>query len=151
MIERAKEWAVRHHAGQADKLGKPYINHVTDVADRVSDCGATVRIVAWLHDIVEDTPVTLDQIETTFGSEVRNGVEGMTRYQGEDYFTDYLPRLMLNNLARVVKTADVEHNMAKLDALRVVRPEDAERLSEKYNRALAILKAEACSDDHVQE
>jgi len=141
MVKAAEEWAVRFHAGQVDKLDQPYIQHVADVVRRVSSHGSSAIIVAWLHDIVEDTPVTLEDIEATFGREIRDGVEGMTRRQGEDYFSDYLPRLMQNNLARIVKFADMEHNMAKLDALRVVNPEDAARLSAKYERAMEMLKS----------
>ncbi|WP_220151404.1 HD domain-containing protein [Thalassospira profundimaris] len=138
-LERARDWAQRFHAGQVDKLGRPYIDHVSDVAQRASLHGHEAEIVAWLHDIVEDTPVTLAEIEETFGQTIREGVEGMTRRAGEDYFDDYLPRLQHNALARIVKLADMQHNMAKLDDLCAVNPEDAKRLAEKYARAMAFL------------
>ncbi|OKH88168.1 HD domain-containing protein [Thalassospira sp. TSL5-1] len=138
-IKQARDWARRFHAGQVDKLGRDYIDHVADVAKRASVHGREAEIVAWLHDIVEDTPVTLAQIEETFGAAIREGVEGMTRRAGEDYFDDYLPRLQQNALARIVKLADMQHNMAKLDDLRAVNPTDAKRLSEKYARAMAFL------------
>ncbi len=139
MIAMARDWAQRFHAGQVDKLGRDYIDHVADVAKRASVHGAQAEIVAWLHDIVEDTSVTLDEIEDAFGPVICAGVAGMTRRNGEDYFDDYLPRLQQNALARIVKVADMRHNMAKLDDLRASKPKDAERLSAKYQRAMAFL------------
>ncbi|WP_417843827.1 HD domain-containing protein [Thalassospira sp.] len=141
LVAVAREWAIRHHEGQVDKLGRAYIDHVSDVAKRASSHGTEAETVAWLHDIVEDTSVTLEQIEETFGSTIRGGVEGMTRRKGEDYFDDYLPRVQKNDLARIVKVADMRHNMAKLETLRAVNPVEAQRLSSKYARAMGILTA----------
>ncbi|AUG53845.1 HD domain-containing protein [Thalassospira marina] len=138
-IELARQWAQRFHAGQVDKLGRPYIDHVSDVAKRASVHGREAEIVAWLHDIVEDTPVTLAEIEESFGKAIRSGVDGMTRRADEDYFDVYLPRLQQSALARIVKLSDMQHNMAKLDGLHAVNPQDAKRLAEKYARAMAFL------------
>ncbi|MDP7468317.1 MAG: HD domain-containing protein, partial [Alphaproteobacteria bacterium] len=86
---KADKLAETLHEGQTDKLGNPYIDHVRDVADRVSSLGANYFIVGLLHDSVEDTDITLEKIEEEFGKDVRDGVDGMTKREGEDYFDDY--------------------------------------------------------------
>lgn len=139
LLPTAMLWADRHHADQWDKLGYPYIAHVADVANRVSGEGAAIEIIAWLHDIVEDTPVTLSQIETVFGRRVAAGVDAMTRRNGESYFGDYLPRLSRNPDAVTVKIADASHNWGKVPLLRERDAEQAERLDQKYRRVLAAL------------
>lgn len=139
LLPTAMLWANRHHAGQWDKLGYPYIAHVADVANRVSGEGAIIEIIAWLHDIVEDTSVTLDQIEAVFGPRVVAGVDAMTRRDGESYFGDYLPRLSQNPDAVTVKIADASHNWGKVPLLRERDPKQAEKLDQKYRRVLSAL------------
>lgn len=139
LVPTAMLWANRHHAGQWDKLGYPYIAHVADVANRVSGEGAAIEIIAWLHDIVEDTPVTLSEIESVFGPRVAAGVDAMTRRNGESYFEDYLPRLSQNPDAVTVKIADASHNWGKVPLLRERNADQADRLDQKYRRVLAAL------------
>jgi len=139
----AEAWARRHHAGQVDKLGVAYIRHVEDVAARVEGEGAAVVAIAWLHDIVEDTAVTLEDVERAFGLRVRAGVEAMTRRPEESYFADYLPRLMANPDAVRVKIADSSHNLEKVDRLRAIDAEKAASLEAKYRRVLSLLRTSA--------
>lgn len=138
-IQDAIEFARVRHAGQTDKLGVPYFHHLADVAARVADCDPLTVSIAWLHDCVEDTSATLEEIEEIFGRVVRDGVDAMTRRVGEDYFSAYLPRLKANPHALSVKIADASHNLGKAHLLASAEPEKAARLEKKYERVLALL------------
>ena len=98
LLKAAKAWAERYHADQTDKLGVPYIAHVADVAARVSDRGAVIEAIAWLHDLVEDSDVSLDAIAETFGARIAAGVDALTRREGEGYFG--VPAAPLNSCRR---------------------------------------------------
>lgn len=81
MEERARDFATRYHASQRRKYtGEPYITHPAAVADLVRSVQHTEAMIcaAWLHDTVEDTPATLDEIERVFGFEVAALVERLT-------------------------------------------------------------------------
>jgi len=138
-LGEAREFALRHHNDQTDKLGVLYCHHLADVARRVAHLGQPYEIVAWLHDSVEDTGATLSEIEALFGPEVRAGVDAMTKRKGERYVEDYLPRLKSNELAVAVKIADASHNWGKAHLLGDVDPQAAQRLGAKYRTALLAL------------
>jgi (p)ppGpp synthase/HD superfamily hydrolase len=138
-IDAARHFAATRHAGQADKLSVPYIHHVEDVARRVAGEGEAVEIIAWLHDTVEDTGASLDEIEHLFGPKVRAGVDAMTKRDGEDFFTAYLPRVAANPDAVKVKLADAAHNWGKAHLLRARDPKKAAELEAKYRRAIEYL------------
>jgi len=74
------------------------------------------RLVAYLHDLVEDTPVTLDTIENLFGRTVREAVDGVTRRTSETY-AEYIRRTMTNPISYAVKIADVRDHLHHLDTL----------------------------------
>ncbi len=139
LVSDAKALAAEHHAGQTDKLGIEYIAHVTDVADRVRGEGPAIEAIAWLHDVVEDTEVTLAEIEESFGKAIRDGVDAMTHREDEDYFEDYLPRLAANPNAVLVKIADASHNWGKVHLLKGADPDRAAGLDRKYRRVLEFL------------
>ncbi|MGI9509220.1 MAG: HD domain-containing protein [Geminicoccaceae bacterium] len=141
-IEEARQFARRHHDGQKDKLGIAYVHHVEDVARRVAHLGRETEIIAWLHDVVEDTDVSLDEIEARFGAEVRAGVDAMTKRRSERYLEDYLPRLQANQHAVAVKIADATHNWGKTHLLQDSDPQQARTLGEKYSLALERLGAD---------
>lgn len=123
--------------GQTDKAGKPYINHPAHVASLVSS--DEEKAVAWLHDVVEDTDTTLDNLRGAGLSEdVVQAVDAMTHREGEDYLTVYIPRIACNSLARSVKLADLSHNM-DVSRLPQVTTADLERV-EKYQKAREILR-----------
>ena len=134
---KADKLAEKLHEGQTDKSGNPYIDHVRDVADRVSSLGENYVIVGLLHDSVEDTDITLEKIEEEFGKDVRDGVDGMTKREGEDYFDDYLPRVASNEISRNVKIADSSHNLSKNHLLK--DPELRGKLKQKYTSVLQFL------------
>ncbi len=140
-VAEADALAARHHAGQVDKAGFPYIEHCRAVAAAVSSLGADFEIVGLLHDTLEDTDLAAAEIEHRFGPEVRAAVEAMTKRPGDDYFDDYLPRALADPLARAVKHADVTHNLGRLASL--PPGPDRDHLQAKYERAIALIET-AC-------
>ncbi len=109
-LNRAIEIAVSAHEGQLDtNNGRPYIEHPF----RVMSAGQTLqeKIVGVLHDVVEDTSWTLEQLtEEGFSKEVVDGIDAMTRRDNESY-DDYLLRVQDNPLATRVKLNDLTDNM----------------------------------------
>ena len=109
LVNLAVELAIDAHRGQTDKGGYSYILHPIAVADRCMD--DYEKIVAILHDVVEDTEVLLEDLEAAgFPAEIVEAVEALTKLDGEDYLTDYIPRVKANAIARQVKIRDIEHN-----------------------------------------
>jgi guanosine-3',5'-bis(diphosphate) 3'-pyrophosphohydrolase len=136
-LERAIELAARAHAGQRDKGGHPYILHPLRVMQAVS--GEAERIAAVLHDIVEDTPVTFDDLLAEgFSVEVVDAVRALTKFDGETR-EQAAQRIVRNPIARTVKLADIADNM---DLSRIPNPtgRDFDRLRE-YEVARGILLA----------
>jgi GTP pyrophosphokinase len=108
-LERAIEIAVEAYAGQTDKAGATYIRHPLRLMERMDS--EIERVVAVLHDVVEDSEYTLAEIEQEFDGEVRAAVDALTKRDGEDYLDDFIPRAAENDIARTVKRADIEDNM----------------------------------------
>jgi len=108
-LEDAIALACRAHRGQVDKAGKPYILHPLRVMLRLEDPAA--QIVAVLHDVVEDTPVTLADLRAEgYSGEICDAVDCLTRRPGEAYEA-FISRAAANPLSRRVKLADLEDNM----------------------------------------
>ncbi len=136
MLEDAIEIAVRAHRGQTDKAGAPYVLHVLRVMLRMPD--ETSMMAAALHDVVEDTPHTLDLLRTAgFPEAVAAAVDALTRRKGESYEA-FVRRAGQNPIARLVKRADLEDNM---DLRRIPRPteKDFARLR-RYRKAWELLR-----------
>ncbi len=133
-VTTAKAWAVRWHEGQRDKAGQPYVTHPERVAGRLS--APEEQVVAWLHDTVEDTGLTLREIENTFGPETAAAVDAISRRPGEEW-EDYLRRVKQNEAARKVKISDLIDN-SNLSRIPAVTLRDVDRQL-KYNRALRYL------------
>ncbi|WP_247268810.1 MULTISPECIES: HD domain-containing protein [Pseudomonas] len=135
-LERAIALAATAHAGQLDKGGAPYILHPLKVMLRMSSLEE--RIVAVLHDVVEDCGISLDDLRKEgFSEEVLSAIESVTKMPGESY-EDFVERAAQNPIGRVVKLADLEENS---DLSRIASPswEDLERV-EKYRRAIGRLR-----------
>ena len=140
-LEKAIETAARAHAGQVDKGGAPYILHPLRVMHAVEAHGRAVQIAAVLHDVVEDTSVTFDDLVAEgFAPEVINAVRALTKTNGEARLAA-AARAAQNPIARVVKLADVGDNM---DLRRLLNPgeKDFARLRE-YEAVRAMLLAAA--------
>ena len=134
-LDRAIELAKQHHEGQTDKAGKPYIEHPLRVMNQVES--EEEKIVAVLHDIVEDTDISLDDLRSEgFSEEVVSAVECLTKQDGENY-DSYIERISFNPLAVKIKLADLEDNR-DLTRLPEVTDKDLERV-EKYDKALEKL------------
>ena len=140
-LERAIEIAARVHAGQRDKAGEPYILHPLRVM--LSLGGAYERMAAVLHDVVEDTPVTLEDLAREgFPPEVLEAVDALTKRNGERRL-DAAARAVRNPIARAVKLADLKDNM---DLSRLPDPteRDFARLGE-YEEVRRLL-LEGCAE-----
>lgn len=96
--------AIHAHSGQVDKAGQPYILHVMRVVLRMNS--DIERIVAALHDVVEDSEITVSHLSESFSKEVTGAVEALTRRKEESY-TEYIGRVLTNDIARRVKEADL--------------------------------------------
>lgn len=129
------------HEGQVDKAGRPYIEHPRAVAELVSPYGATARIIASLHDTVEDTWVTLDFLRLFFPGHIVAAVDALTKREGEPK-DDYYARVALNDEATLVKTlGDIPHN-SDPKRLSKLNLNDQIRLGQKYDHALRAITAE---------
>ncbi len=136
LIERAYTTAEKLHATQLRKSGDPYITHPLAVTTILADIGMTepTLVAALLHDTVEDTPYTLDQVRTDFGDEVARLVDGVTKLDKVKYGDSAQAetiRKMIVAMSRdirvlVIKLADRLHNMR---TLRYVKPETQERVA----------------------
>lgn len=109
LLEKAINIATEAHRGQTDKVGADYIGHPLRVAQRLTD--EKEKIVAVLHDTIEDTFVTPEYLqERGFSQEIVDGVLAVTRQENETY-EDFVRRAARNPLGRAVKQADLEDNM----------------------------------------
>ena len=125
LYDKALQIAIRAHKGQKDKAGHDYILHPIRVSERCDDPRA--KIVALLHDTIEDTDVTADYLrEEGFTEEIVEAVLAVTRREGEEY-DDYVRRAAQNELGRMVKRADLEDNM-DIRRLPELTDRDVERL-----------------------
>jgi len=108
-LEDAITLATRAHRGQVDKVGHPYILHALRVMLRQED--ETAQVVAVLHDVLEDTHVTLADLRAAgYSEQVRAAVDCLTRREGELYEA-MIERVAANPLARQVKLADLADNL----------------------------------------
>lgn len=108
-LSAAIKIAVDAHSGQNDKAGQPYILHPLRVMQMVDD--DECRIVAVLHDAVEDGGVGLGDVLALFGETIWSAVDAVTRREGELYL-DYVRRAGSNEIGKIVKLADLKDNLS---------------------------------------
>ena len=137
MTKKALCIAYKAHEGQVDKTGIPYIFHPFHLAESMTDENST--IVALLHDVIEDTDWTIDDLEKEgFNEDILTALKLMTHNPAEPYM-DYISRLSTCPVARQVKLADLYHNS---DQTRVENPDEKMlKRWEKYDRAIQLLKS----------
>ena len=136
---KAMKVAYEAHEGQYDQSGVPYIFHPVHVAEQMED--ELTTCVALLHDVLEDTKVTREELEQEFPQEVLEAVILLTHDSSVDYM-DYVKRLCENTLARKVKIADIAHNTDETRLTGVaLQPGQLEHWRKKYARAKEIIKA----------
>ena len=136
LTKEAMNIAYKAHHKQKDKGGFPYINHPFHIAEQMQDEYSTC--VALLHDVVEDSNVTLNELSSIFPFEIIEAVSILTRKKGILY-SDYINNVKKNKLARNVKLADLAHN---LDKTRLLDNSVDINLIEKYLMAYTVLKGE---------
>ena len=137
-VLRAAEVARSHHRWQTDKAGRPYFDaHVADVHRRLVKESTAVQAVALLHDVLEDTSCTEDELRRDFPVHVVDAVLALTHRPGEP-LEHYYARVRSDPLARRVKLADIASNTDPTRLAELDEP-TRERLTEKYRTALAAL------------
>lgn len=138
LTKAAMNIACAAHQGQLDKGGYPYIHHPLHLAEQMPDEFTTCA--ALLHDVAEDTSVTLDQLAAFFPAEIIEALSLLTHRDGTDYFA-YIAAIAGNPIARAVKIADLTHNS---DSTRMEITEENRSIvrlrAEKYRKALDMLK-----------
>ena len=144
-VEGAIEFATRAHDGQVDKQGSPYILHPLRVGARLHEFGDTYVITGLLHDVVEDTPHTLDDLRVLGAHpDVIEAVGLLTRTDKHEPYGDHVSRLARNPIAAWVKTSDMIDNYQRIDG--IPDPAIRARLTGKYEQGLRILESEAGID-----
>lgn len=130
-LEKAIKIALDAHAGQVDRVGQPYVLHVLRVM--LAGCDEDAMIVGVLHDVIEDTTHTLEDLHKAgFGPRVIEAVDALTRRDDETYGA-FIERASHNPLAARVKLADLRDNM-DITRLGDLNDEDAARL-QRYLKA----------------
>lgn len=140
LTKQAMKLCFQAHKEQVDKSGLPYVFHPFHLAEQMTTEYETV--VALLHDVVEDTPYTFEDLrQMGYPEPVLNALALMT-HEDDIPYLDYVSALRHDPIARRVKLADLRHNsdLTRLDAV------DARSLArvEKYRKAIALLEDEAC-------
>ena len=138
LIKRAFAFAAQHHAGQKRKSGQPYIVHLVEVANLLADMrldGITLAS-GLLHDVVEDTPVTIEQLRKEFGAEIALCVDGVTKLgrlqfrsseaRQAETFRKMLLAMIDDIRVILIKLADRTHNMR---TIRFLDPEKQQRIA----------------------
>mgnify|MGYP001864165809 FL=1 len=139
LTNKAMQVAYSAHQGQTDQSGVPYIFHPYHLAEQMTD--EITVCVALLHDVVEDTQVTIEELEKDFPSEVTDALRLLTRKEGTDYY-DYVRAIRKNPVARKIKLADIVHNSdeTRMTGCEDIPKEKILRWREKYQKAKAILE-----------
>jgi (p)ppGpp synthase/HD superfamily hydrolase len=135
-LEDAIALACQYHAGQTDKIGEPYILHPIRVM--LSMNSPVERIVAVLHDIIEDTDMTAEKLlELGYSKVAVDAIVSVTKVPGEEYRA-YLLRVASNIIGAKVKRADISDNMSPI---RLYKLPSEKRISlrDKYTKGLNIL------------
>jgi (p)ppGpp synthase/HD superfamily hydrolase len=137
LLEKAISIAVKAHENQKDKAGMPYILHPLYIMLKMET--ESEKIAAVLHDVIEDTGYSLDNLKKEgFSDEIITALDCLTRRNEEDYF-QYIERAASDSIAKKVKIADLEHNM-DLKRLDDITDEDISRIVKKYKPAWDRLK-----------
>lgn len=135
-LEIAIRIAVNAHFGQLDKGGEPYIFHPLRLMGSVSTIEE--KIVAVLHDVVEDSSYSFSDLEKSGIPEVCIDVLKLLTHDKDVPYMDYIKEIATNSIAKAVKLADLRDN-SDLSRLKVITEKDKERLK-KYQLAIEYLR-----------
>ena len=136
LTKKALKLCFEAHKEQVDKSGMPYVFHPFHLAEQMTDEATTV--VALLHDVVEDTATTFEDLEKQgFSDEIINALKLLTHDKSLPYM-DYIAEIKKKNIATKVKLADLRHNsdLTRLDVI----DEKALKRKEKYEKAIKLLE-----------
>ena len=138
LTKKAMKITYDAHHGQVDKGGMPYIFHPYHLAEQMDDEISTCA--ALLHDVVEDTDVTFEDLEKEFPPAVMEVLKLLTHADDEDYYV-YVSRLKYHPIAKKIKLADIAHNSdeSRLVGTDMDNPETKEYFRRKYSKAIEIL------------
>ena len=135
--KKALKLCFEAHKNQLDKTGLPYVFHPFHLAEQMKDENTT--IVALLHDVVEDTEYTIEDLKIFgFNEDVIEAITLLTHDEKVPYL-DYVLNLKSNSIAKAVKLADLMHN-SDLSRLENISERDLKR-TEKYKKAIQILES----------
>lgn len=134
------------HEDQKRKDGSPYIYHPWAVAEAVKHLGEDYQIVGILHDVVEDTFILLETIDSLFGGVIFDAVYSVTRMERsgnellnipywKEPYDKFIIRAKRNTIGRAVKIADIRHNLSTTNGL----PDNEKGLVDRWNKALEVL------------
>ena len=138
----AAEIAYKVHKNQLRKDGSNYLDHIKNVAANFN-MGSNRHIVSLLHDVVEDSDMTIEDLKNEgFSEEICAAVDSITRRESEKYF-DYIDRVKINSIARDVKIADLKDNI-DLSKFKTISNDDISR-TKRYLKAMQIIK------NHINE
>ncbi|MFE0650940.1 HD domain-containing protein [Streptomyces sp. NPDC059534] len=141
-LAEVDELAALAHAGQVDKAGAPYVEHVRAVAAALAPLGPHLAMAGLLHDVIEDTAWTADRLRADgIPDGVVAVVEAVTNRPGTPY-EEKIRRIAENPDATLVKIADNAHN-SRVDRAAALPPAQRERLAAKYRAARDVLWAAA--------
>lgn len=136
LTKKALKLCFEAHKEQVDKSGMPYVFHPFHLAEQMND--ETTTVVALLHDVVEDTKTTFEDLEKQgFGVEIINALKLLTHDKGVPYM-DYIAEIKKNRIATKVKLADLRHN-SDLTRLSIIDEKSLKR-KEKYEKAIRFLE-----------
>ncbi len=135
LYNKALRLAITSHANQVDQTGILYITHPIRVADACD--GWVDKIVALLHDVVEDTDCTFDILRAIFPEEIIMAVDAITRRDGESEH-DYYVRVLHNIIATRVKKHDLEDNIRLPRFINSLKQKDLDRAA-KYHKRLRMI------------
>lgn len=140
LTNKAMKIAYEAHHGQVDQSGQPYIFHPYHLAEQMDD--EISVCVALLHDVVEDTDITAEELAREFPVEVTDALKLLTHEEGIEYF-DYVAAIKENSIAKKVKLADIAHNsdQSRMAGCDGVSEKQLKRWREKYKKAKEILES----------
>ncbi len=137
LTKKAMKISFKAHKNQTDKNGMPYIFHPIHLAEQMTD--EKTICVALLHDVVEDTDITFEELENEgFSEDIIDALKLMTHDDSVPYM-DYVKEIKTNRIATTVKIADLKHN-SDLTRLDIVDEKAIKRV-EKYKKAIELLLA----------
>ena len=136
---KAMQIAYKAHHGQYDVNGVPYIFHPYHIAEQMTD--EITVCTALLHDVVEDTDMTFEELEQDFPPEVTDALRLLTQEKDTDYYK-YIERIAGNPVAKAVKLADIEHNSdtTRIIDKNAVSSEKLAHWKQKYSTAKHIIE-----------